>query len=148
MAKFLKLVIAAAIVYFAVTKGWPWLQTWLGGLFSSASGTTYQSICITATERASDDFTDRLRQFSSPPIDAEAWEKTVTASRNQVEAAERKCRNCDHEACLEASKAIAELERMVTWFDDSVQAGRGIPPDGVSRLDRVYEALNRARALQ
>jgi len=146
MARFLKAVIVVVVLYLAVTKGWPWLKSQLGDSDYPA-GTSDQTICYGAAARAADDLSERLRRFSTPPINSEAWEETVSVSRSLTDAADRECRNCDHEACLEASKAVAGLESMVAWLDESVQAGRGIPPDSANRLDRVFDALNRSRSL-
>lgn len=146
MSKILKAVIAVAVVYLAVTEGWPWLKSRLDGAWRR-SGASDQEICYDATRRAADDFAERLRRFSLPPIDAEAWEETVSESRARIDAADRQCRNCDHEACLETARALSDLEGMLTWFDESVQAGRGIPPDGASRFDAVYDGLSRAQPL-
>lgn len=146
MAKILKFLIVIAIVYFAVTKGLPWLKSQLADKMSLA-GASNQEVCHHVAQRAADDFAERMRRFSTPPIDAKAWEDTVSETRYQVESADKQCRTCDHEACLETSRALDELGSMIKSFDESVQAGRGIPPDGASRFDRVYAALDRAQSL-
>ena len=146
MARILKAVIVVVILYLAVTKGWPWLKSQLGESSDFSTENSYQAVCYAAASRAADELSERLRSFSTPPIDSEAWEDTVSASRYRIEKADKECRTCDHEACLEASRAVAGLDSMVKWLDESVQAGRGIPPDGANRLDRVYDALNRAKS--
>lgn len=145
MGKLLKGAIVVAILYFAVTQGLPWLKSQLGEL--GPTGNSNQAICHAAAQRAADDFAASLRQFSSPPIDIEAWDDTVSASRHQIETADKNCRNCDHEACLETIGAVGGLERLLSSFDESVRAGRGIPLNGASQLDAVYDSLNRARSL-
>ncbi len=147
MAKIIKGVIVVMILYLAFTKGLPWLKSEIDSLMSGTpTGASNQEICHKAAERAADAFAKRLRRFSSPPIDTDEWDKTVSASRLDIESAEKQCRNCDHEACLEVTGVLGELERLVISFDENVQAGRGIPLNGASRLDRVHDGLNRARS--
>ena len=145
MGRILKLVIAVAILYFGVTRGLPWLKSQFGEKLGP-SGDTNQAICYNAAERAAEGFSERIRGFSKPPIDPAAWEEMVSTSRNQVEAGERECRNCDQEACLEASRALAGLESLISEIDQSVQAGRGVPADSAGRLDRIYDTLSRSRS--
>lgn len=146
MARIFKGVVVLVILYLAYSEGLPWLKGEIDGLWSSPTGATYQAVCHNAAERAVDEFTGRLRRFSSPPIDTQEWDETVSASRLKLETAEKECRNCEHEACLEVMGALGHLERAVGHYDESVQAGRGLPLDGASRLDRVYDGLNRAKS--
>lgn len=146
MDRIIKLVVVLVVVYFAYSVGLPWIKGLLGsspaGLRGNASE---EALCVGAAERAVDAFGDRLGRFL-PPIDADAWEESVSRSRTEISEAERGC-GCGHEACREASRALSDLENMVTEYDDSVQAGRGLPANGARRLESLYNTLDRAKTL-
>ena len=150
MQRIIKLVVAVVILYVAYTKGLPWVQGMLenagsGGLGDSANATE-EALCARSAERAIDAFGERVSRFSSPPIDTDAWDDAVSRSRDEMQTAERNC-GCAHEACRVASEALDGLDDMIDQFDNSVQGGRGLPPNGARKLESLYGTVNRARSL-
>lgn len=147
MDKIVKLLVLLVVLYVAYSVGWPWLQGLLNRSPMNLGGANSgeESLCVTAAERAVDAFADRLRLFISPPIDVDAWDETVSRSRDEIAEAERGCR-CHHDACREAQRALSELDEMVSDYDGSVHDGRGLPANGARRLESLYGIVDRAKA--
>lgn len=147
MDRIVKLLVVLVVVYLAYSVGLPWLKGLLDGSPASLRGdASEEALCAGEAERAVDAFADRLVRFASPPIDAADWEAAVSRSLDEIAEAERGCK-CPHEACTEASRALSRLEEMVTDFDDSVGAGRGLPANGARRLESLYDIVGRAKQL-
>lgn len=147
MQKIVKLIVVLVVVFAAYSIGWPWLQGILNRSHVHFGGSASPEVnCLDVTESAVDYFAERVRQFISPPMGADAWVETVSKTRKAVKAARRSC-GCEHKACREGRRALSELDAMVSDFDSTVQVRQGLPADGPRLIENLYTILKRARNL-
>ncbi len=147
MSRLLGLAVIAAIIYFALTQGMPWLKTAMGsGGGGGTAGGSDSSYCVGEANAASDAISDELIPNARPPVDSGVWGTAVVRVAGALAAAENAW-SCPTAACGKGYDAVHELRTMFDEFDDIARGnpmGIGNP---ARRQERVYELLNEARAL-
>ncbi len=145
MGKIIKYGILAVLVYFAIQKA-PLAVEWatdLGSGLNRKSVSVSQGLCVAAAERASENFSRGLRDYSKPPFDLDAWALFVERVHGDIYTADDRC-DCPRSSCLRASEAIAELTSLVADFDSSLK-GEGMPLNPARRQETIDRFLKRAR---
>ncbi len=145
MSKLIKIGVLVLLVYLAITKLPPLLDkvTDMGSGLGRKSSSVSQSQCVSAAERASESFTDEMRNYSRPPIDLEAWSQSLESVRAHINEADARC-NCDRSSCHRAAEALGELNGLIAEFDNSLR-GDGVPMNPARRQETIDRLLKRAR---
>ena len=146
MSKLLGVAIIAVIVYFALTRGMPWLETAMdkGAGVPGAGGDSIA--CVSEAGAAADTVVEELLPAARPPVDAGVWGSALTRGARVLAAAENACA-CSTPACAKGQEAVQELRGLYDELDDMARGnplGFGNP---ARRSERVYELLDQARDL-
>lgn len=140
----IKLLVVAAVLLFLWKKGLPWLNQQQTAKVSNAATTSKGMNCVFEARSASEFWGGNLRAFSSPPYDMTAWTEFKSHMDDRLSRSDEKC-SCSDAACTNAKEALTEMRRMVSDVDNMIRAGSPPPSDIVQRLERVDQALDRAR---
>ena len=146
IGRLIALAILAAIVYYAVTQGMPWLQTAMGAKGGGSGEGSESADCIAQANDASDAIADELIPNARPPVDSGVWGTVLVRVAGALAAADNAC-SCPTAACAKGADAVYELRTMFDEFDDIARGnpmGIGNP---ARRQERVYDLLDEARAL-
>lgn len=145
MKKIIQYAIAALVVYFVVTQAPKWVEnvSELGSGLGRKGPALGQGRCVATAESASETFGRGLRNFSSPPVDIDAWEVFVEGLKEKMYDADTEC-NCPRDSCQRASEALEELDRLIDDFDGSLK-GSGMPLNPARRQETIDRLLKRAR---
>ena len=147
MGKIIKYGILVILVYFAIQKAPELVEEIanLGSNLSRKTGPVSQSHCLPAAERASESFSEGLRDFSEPPFDLDAWDYFLEDVRRDLYAAESRC-DCPLDSCQRASQALDELSALIADFDNGLR-GDSLPLNPARRQETIDSFLKRAREL-
>ncbi len=145
MSKLIKLGVFVLLVYLAITKLPPLIDkiSDMGSGLGRKASSVNQSQCISAAERASENFTQEMRNFSRPPFDIDAWNRAMDSVRGDINDADSRCA-CPRSSCQRASEAISELNALISAFDNSLR-GDGTPVSAARRQETIDQLLKRAR---
>jgi hypothetical protein len=153
MARIVKLLVIAVLLYVAWTQGWPWLEKQLGSLGISRTqagaptvGGGPEGSCISMAERANDALAGGIGRFISPPFDTGAWMQFAGRVQLQIRDADSAC-GCPHEACVKASEALRELDALLMDMDGMVRGSAESFGNPATRQERIFDLLNEARQL-
>ena len=148
MGRIIKLIVVAAVIYFALSYAVPWIKGLAGAPLRSGGGNTDTGAgrCIDLASRASSAFGEEVRLFSSPPVDVNAWGASVTRIQLKVADAESAC-YCSSPACPKAREALSELRSLVSQMDGFVRGDATGMSNPASYAERVDQLLDEARAL-
>lgn len=134
MVSVLKLVVVLALVYLAVTQGWPWLREQLdrhgtvGGRSSRAGvaaeaddpGREEAARCLDRAEAASSGLAAGIRGFQRPPYDVAAWSALSLDIADSLGQADNACL-CGTPSCREAAAAVAKLRELHSLVDSMIR---------------------------
>ncbi len=145
MSKIIKLGVFVLLVYLAITKLPPLVEkvTDMGSGLGRKSSSVSESQCVSAAEKASENFAVELRNYSRPPVDLKAWDLSMERVRGNIYDAESRC-DCDRNSCQRASEAIAELNGLIAAFDNSLR-GDSMPLNPARQQETIDRLLKRAR---
>jgi hypothetical protein len=144
--KVINLVLLVAVIYFGYTYVVPWFRSLGSGpgsrSFTDAGGGE-QGKCVDAARQAAEIFSEEMRSFSRPPIDADAWDRTSLRIENRIASADDAC-SCSRPACGTAQSGLSSLRELVGDFSRAAR-GDGAPPiNAASTMNRVYDAFDLA----
>ncbi len=147
MGKIIKYGILIALVYFIVQNAPRWVEevTKVGSGLSRKTGPVSQSHCLPAAERASEAFSEGLRDYAEPPFDIDAWDLFMEDVQRELYSAESRC-NCPRDSCQRATDALSELSGLMADFDNSLR-GDSMPLNPARRQETIDRFLKRAREL-
>lgn len=144
------------LLYVGYTEGWPWLKAKLDESSGGGRAAREQSLgeggetaaeasrCLQRAQEASSALSGLLQTFRSPPYDQAAWGPASLEIANSLGTADSACL-CGHEACREASQALAILRELFDSADGMVRGN----PTGTRNLGalrgRADDHLDRAR---
>jgi hypothetical protein len=151
LSRLVSLAVVMAVVYFALTRGLPWIREQIAPTSRSYEATAGGSSdpagpCIEGVARANDSLGDLVRRFGRGPIDADEWSAASWDVEAQIRDAEVSC-SCLSEACRKAAEAAGELRTIHAQFDSTARGtatGIGNP---ARNQEKVYDLLDEARAL-
>ena len=141
MRGLLKLVVVAVIAYFAYTEGLPLLKQKLEPTPAAAVESERAGRCVSRARDASRVLADHLRQFAQPPVDPGAWAAALVHTAGELSTADGACR-CSEPACRPASRALAEMRKLLDQFDRAVRgdgSGFGNPAAYREEIDRLLD---------
>ena len=115
MGKIIKLIVLAAVIYFALTYAIPWIKGLAGAPLRTggASAETDAGRCIDRASRANSAFGQEVRRFSRPPVQVNAWSTAVTRVKIKIADANSAC-YCSSPACPKAREALSELQTLLS----------------------------------
>jgi len=151
LSKLVSFAIVMALIYFALTRGLPWIQEQFAPTarsYEASEGDTSDPAgpCIESVARANDSLGQLSRRFSGGPVDADEWSTASWDVESEIRDAEMTC-TCLSEACRKASEAAGELRTMYSQFDSMARGtatGYGNP---ARNQERVFQLLDEARSL-
>jgi hypothetical protein len=149
MNKVINVLLLVAVLYF----GWVFVVPWFKSLGTIGSGSDSRSFsdtgggeegkCVTAAREAAEVFSNELRSFSRPPIDAGDWDRTWLRIENRIGRADDLC-SCSRPGCFTAQGALSSLHELGDEFSTAAR-GDGAPPvNAASTMSRVYDTLDMA----
>ena len=146
LGKLLALAIIAAIAYFALTQGVPWIKKEMGAGPKSGDDASESAFCIDQATAAAAAISDELLPAARPPVDSAVWGTVLVRVTGDLAAAERACA-CPTAACGQAFMAIQELRSVYDQLNDVVRGSpMGIGNPARSQ-ERAYQLLDEARDL-
>ena len=147
MSKILKLAIVALIVYVVFINYETWVDNVanIGQDLSRTGEPIAQGLCVHAAEGASESFAKGLRDYSSPPVDLEAWEVFLEGVKERIYRAESLC-DCPRDSCVRATEALSELNQLMEDFDGTLRGDPG-SLNPARRQETIDRMLKRAREL-
>jgi hypothetical protein len=144
--KIINFLLLVAAIYFLWTYVVPWFKSLGTGPASRdfvAGGSGEEGDCVTAARAAAERFSEEMRSFSRPPIDANDWDRAYLRIENRIAAADDEC-SCSRPGCLTAQGALGDLRQLGADFAAAAR-GDGAPPvNGASTMNKVYDALDMA----
>ena len=151
LSRLVAFAVVMALVYFALTRGLPWIQEQLSPAARSfeAAGSEVSDPagpCIESVARANESFAQVARRFSGGPVDADEWSSASWEIESEIRDAEMSC-TCLSDACRKAAEAAGELRMMYSQFDSMARGtatGFGNP---ARHQEKVFDLLDEARAL-
>ena len=144
--KIINVILLAVAIYFGYTFVVPWFKSLGTGSSSralTATGTGEEADCVIAAREAAQAFSDELRSFSKPPIDASEWDRTYLRIENRIAAADGRARARER-GCFTAQGALGDLRQLGDDFSTAAR-GDGTPPlNAASSMSRIYDTLDLA----
>jgi hypothetical protein len=139
-----KLIVVIAVAAFIWKEGIPWWSRQHAA--SSATATSSDDSCITATEAASEAWGNGIGHFANPPYDLAAWDEFRSGVEHRARDAESKC-SCAAESCTTAKTALNDLRALANDLDSAIRNGSPPPSDLVQRQEAIDNGVNSAREL-
>jgi hypothetical protein len=144
--KIINTLLLAAVLYFGYTQILPWFRSLGSGpgtrSFTDA-GSGEEGKCVDAARAAAEVFSEEMRSFSRPPIDANAWDNAYLRIENRMAVADDAC-SCSRPACGTAQSGLAGLRDLASDFSRAAR-GDGAPPiNAASAMSRVYDSFDLA----
>ncbi|HWW61178.1 MAG TPA: hypothetical protein VN181_07415 [Thermoanaerobaculia bacterium] len=139
----LKLIIAAAVLFFAWKLAGPMLKE---KLRLTKGESTSDNGCVSAAQRASNAWGDGLGRFVNPPYDVDAWSRFKSSVESKISSAESEC-GCPAESCHRVKTAMRDLRALVGDLDNSIRSGSPPPGDAVQRQEAIDNAIDEAQVL-
>lgn len=135
-----------ALVFIAWKYIVPWAKNELGDRpAASSSGEGGNAACVTAAERASEQWGSGLGRFVNPPYDLEAWSRFTDDVNGTISEAEEAC-SCEEESCQIATGAMQSLRSLISEMDTALRNGSSPPSDAVQQQEAIDNKINEARA--
>jgi len=151
LSRLVSFAIVMAIVYFALTRGLPWIREQIAPTarsYEATEGDTSDPAgpCIESVASANDSLGQLLRRFSSGPVDSDEWSTASWDIEAAIRDAEMTC-TCCSEACRKASEAAGELRMMYSQFDAMARGTATTYSNPARNQERVFDLLDEARSL-
>lgn len=143
LGRVVKWVVLLAVVFFAWKYALPWVKAKGGG---GAASQQSDGSCVGAAERASDAWGTGLRQFMSPPYDANAWSAFERDVQSAIAGAESEC-GCPAKSCETTRGAMRDLRGFIGEMGTAIRTGSSPPSDAVQRQEAIDTQIANARAL-
>ncbi len=145
MAGFLRLLVAIALIWVAVTYGWPRVKRFLDDpkvVTSVRSGDDGLG-CVQAASRMVSTFENGIGEFSMPPLDEAKWEVFRERVRDRQAQAQAVC-GCVAEPCVIAREALDDFDSLMMRFNTELRRG-SYPTEAAGELNDIQGLLDRAR---
>ena len=151
LSKLVSFAIVMALVYFALTRGLPWIREQIAPTsrsYKATNGDTSDPAgpCIEGVARAKDSLGQLVRKFGAGPIDADEWSSAGWDVEAEIRDAEMTC-SCLSEACRKAAQAAGELRAMYSQFDATARGTATGYSNPARNQERVFDLLDEARSL-
>jgi hypothetical protein len=151
LSRLVSFAVVMALVYFALTRGLPWVREQIAPTTSSYEATDGETSdpagpCIETVARANDSLSRLVRRFSGGPVDVDEWSTASWDVESAIGDAEMSC-TCLSEACRKAAEAAGELRTMYSQFDSTARGTATGYSNPARNQERVFALLDEARAL-
>lgn len=145
MAAFLRFAVLVAVVWVAVTYGWPKVKRFLDDpkVVTSVRGGGDGMGCVQAASRLLSTFENGIGAFATPPLDEPKWEEFRDRVRDRQDQAQAAC-GCTAEPCDIARGALDDFDSLMMRFNTELRRGN-YPSEAASELNDIQDAIDRAR---
>ena len=151
LSKLVSFAVVMAIIYFALTRGLPWIREQIAPTARSYQATDGDTTdpawsCIESVAQANDSLGQLVRRFSTGPTDVDEWSTASWDVEAEIRDAEMTC-SCPAEACSKAAEAASELRTMFSQFDATARGTATTYSNPARNQERVFNLLDEARSL-
>lgn len=151
LSKLVSFAVVIAVVYFALTRGLPWIREQIAPTarsYQAADGDAADPTwtCIESVAQANDSLSQLVRRFSIGPTDVDEWSTAAWDVEAEIRDAEMTC-SCPTEACNKAAEAAGELSTMYSQFDATARGTATTYGNPARNQERVFDLLDEARSL-
>ncbi len=151
LSRLISFAVVMALIYFALTRGLPWIQEQFAPTarsYEATEGDTSDPAgpCIESVAHANDSLGQLARRFSSGPVDSDEWSTASWDIESEIRDAEMSC-TCFSEACRKAAEAAGELRTMYSQFDSMARGTASTYGNPARNQERVFDLLDEARSL-
>lgn len=145
MAGLLRLLVVIALIWVAVTYGWPRVKRFLDDpkvVTSVRSGDDGLG-CVQAASRMLSTFENGIAEVSAPPFEETKWESFRERVRDRQDQAQAAC-GCVAEPCAIAREALDDFDSLMMRFNTELRRG-SYPSEAAGELSDIQALLDRAR---
>jgi hypothetical protein len=152
MARIVRWLVVALLLFFGITEGLPWIRGWVEGITEDKvtgrpTGVIDDaSMCVHLAHRVSAFAGQEIGRVTTPPTDSPAWVEATYEIRDRIGDADRAC-TCPSSACDKARQALAELRGLVDDVDRLIGGDARLVGTLARRQEQIDVLLEQARAL-
>ena len=131
VGRLLRFVFFIAILVFAWSEGWPWLQKQIAGGGSP---------CMASAQDITDDFAREMHRFADRRTDADGWKQLYVKMDTRLGIVRQQC-GCDLPSCRKGRQAVNRLEKLILSFHHYIGGGSAVvnPQGVIAEIDAILK---------